>query len=91
MINYASIPLSFWDDVFATSVYLINKLPSSSHQPSPYTQLLNKPPTYNSFRILGCACYPHLRPYTDHKLQPRALPCVFIGYALSQKATSVWT
>ena len=37
----------------------------------------------NSFR---CLCFPWLKPYTSHKLQPKSHPCIFIGYSSSQYA-----
>jgi hypothetical protein len=82
-MQHASIPLDFWDEIFASTVYLINRLPSSSSKTIPYTTLFNKPPDYSLLRVLGCLCFPYTRPYNDHKLQPRSLPCVFIGYCHS--------
>jgi Reverse transcriptase (RNA-dependent DNA polymerase) len=35
--------------------------------------------------VIGCLCFLHTRPYNKHKLQPRALPCLFLDYATSQK------
>jgi hypothetical protein len=54
-------------------------LRASSSSLSPFTQLFHKDP---NLRILG---QPHLRPYIDHKLQPRSMPCIFLGYAPQQK------
>lgn len=31
-------------------------------------------------------CYPWLKPYTSHKLDPKSKPCVFIGYSFTQSA-----
>jgi hypothetical protein len=36
-------------------------------------------------RVLGCLCFPLTRPYNKHKLDLRSQPCIFIGYATSQK------
>lgn len=53
---------------------------------SPYQKLFGKPPNYLKLRIFGCLCFPWLRPYTAHKLDDRSLPCVFIGYSITQSA-----
>jgi Reverse transcriptase (RNA-dependent DNA polymerase) len=84
-IQHAAIPLTFWDEVFASMVYLINRLPSSLTKTVPYTTLFNTSPDYTHLRVIGCLCFPYIRPYNDHKLQPRSLPCVFLGYCHSQK------
>ena len=34
----------------------------------------------SALRTFGCACYPYLRPYNKHKLQPRFVECVFLRY-----------
>lgn len=84
IMSQAFIPHKYWDEIFSSVVYLINRLPSSTSS-IPCTTLFNKTPDYSFLRVLGCLCFPYTRPYNDHKLQPRALPCVFLGYALSQK------
>lgn len=82
-MTHASIPNLYWDDIFLSVVYLINRLPSSDNNPSPYFSLFGKHPHYSYLRVLGCLIFPLLRPYNDHKLQPRAKRCVFMGYAIS--------
>jgi hypothetical protein len=83
MIQQVSIPLHFWDEVFASAIYLINRLPSSSHEIPLFTKFLQQQPSYHQFWILGCLCFPYICPYNNHKLQPRSIPCVFLGYAMS--------
>jgi hypothetical protein len=36
---------------------------------------------YLFLKTFGCACWPNLWPYNSHKLQPRSLQCVFLGYS----------
>jgi hypothetical protein len=86
IISHSSIPLNYWDHVFQCVVFLINRLPPT--QPphlSPFTIIFNKNLDYNFFCTIGCLCYPWIRPYNSHKLQFRALPCVFLGYSQHQK------
>ena len=42
-------------------------------------------PPLSALRTFGCACYSYLRPYNKHKLQPRFVECVFLGYPLLSK------
>ncbi|PKU75882.1 Retrovirus-related Pol polyprotein from transposon TNT 1-94 [Dendrobium catenatum] len=82
----ASLPHTFWVDTLFTATYLINRLPSpnTSHK-SPYEILYRRSPNYKFLKVFGCLCYPWLKPYTSSKLSPLSHPCVFIGYAQSQK------
>ena len=77
--------LTYWTYAFATTVYLINRMPTL-HLSSPYDQLFSCPPNYTKLYVFGSLCYPWLRPYTTHKLDSRSVPCVFLGYSLTQSA-----
>jgi len=64
LLAQAKMPLHFLWEAFATTVYLINKLPSLVTQnESPYSLLFQKKSYYNSLKPFGCACYPCLKPY----------------------------
>jgi len=87
LLTQASIPTSYWTYAFGTAVYLINRLPSSVlNNESPYSKLFKTSPNYLKLRVFGCSCFPWLRPYTNHKLERRSQPCVFLGYSLTQSA-----
>lgn len=87
LLHQAELPPQYWTYSFATAVYLINRLPSPvTENQSPYMKLFNRPPNYLKLRVFGCLCYHWLRPYTKHKMENRSLPCVFLGYSLTQSA-----
>src|SRR4051812_20998031 len=76
------MPLKYWDEAFLTVVYLINRLPSKVIQHKTPTELLFKTsPDYSFLRTFGCAVWPNLRPYNQHKLQFRSKQCTFLGYS----------
>ncbi|KAF7151838.1 hypothetical protein RHSIM_Rhsim02G0220400 [Rhododendron simsii] len=52
---------------------------------SPFYQLYGKYPDYSSFRILGCKCFPYLGDYRKNKLEPKFVPCIFMGYSVKHK------
>ncbi|KAJ9566142.1 hypothetical protein OSB04_002108 [Centaurea solstitialis] len=86
LVFHAHLPKDFWYDAYATTAFLINRLPSHtlSHS-SPYTLLFHKQPNYTNFRTFGCLCYPFLGSTRDDKLSPKSVACVFLGYASSHK------
>ncbi|KAK0588253.1 hypothetical protein LWI29_036741 [Acer saccharum] len=59
--------------------------PVLNHQ-NPFRVLFGTDPNFHKLRVFGCLCYPWLRPYTSHKLQPRSKPCVFVGYSTDHSA-----
>ncbi|KAK0588506.1 hypothetical protein LWI29_001769 [Acer saccharum] len=87
LLTHASMPLQFWSYAFVTAVYLINRMPTPLlHMQSPYEKIFSMHPTYEKLRVFGCLCYPWIKPYNNHKLEPRSRACLFIGYSLSQSA-----
>jgi len=86
LLAQAKMPLHYWWKAFSTKVYLINRLPSSVNQnESPFSLLFEKKPDYDALKLFGCACYPCLKPYNQHKLQFHTTQCIFLGYNKSHK------
>ena len=85
LLSVANLSLTYWLQAFATSVFLINRMPTPILQnQSPIQKLFQTIPNYLKLRTFGCLCYPWWRPYAPNKLENRSLPCVFIGYSLTQ-------
>ena len=86
LLAHSSLPTSFWDDACLTACYLINRMPTPNlgHQ-SPFQKLFHQEPDYKFLKVFGCACYPHLRPYNNNKLQFCSLQCIFLGYSSHHK------
>ncbi|KAJ9566476.1 hypothetical protein OSB04_002442 [Centaurea solstitialis] len=86
MLFNAHAPASYWVDAFTSATYIINRLPSKLLQnKSPFELLFGVSPNYDTFRIFGCRVFPYLRDYATHKLAPRSISCVFIGYNTNYK------
>ena len=86
----AHMPLSYWGHTLTFATYLINRVPSSTIDFQTPSQALieaivapvgpNLPP-----HVFGCVAFVHLHKSQRNKLTPRALRCVFLGYAAYQK------
>lgn len=81
----AHLPSKFWPDAFLTATYLVNKMPTKSLRVSPWKKMFGCSPNYSTLHVFGFACYPWLRPYTHHKLEPHSKQCIFLGYSLNFK------
>ena len=86
----AHMPLSYWGHALTFATYLINRVPSNTIDFRTPSQALieaivapvgsNLPP-----HVFGCVAFVHLHKHQRNKLTPRALRCVFLGYAAYQK------
>ncbi|KAJ0808584.1 putative RNA-directed DNA polymerase [Helianthus annuus] len=82
LLAQSGVPSRFWHFAFDTVVYLINRMPSrTASNVSSFELIFSRPPDFSFLRVFGCQCYPHIRPYNQHKMEFRSLSCVFLGYS----------
>lgn len=86
MLSHSSLPLSYCSYAVSTATHIINRLPTPLlHNKSPWEVLFHSKPDLLHLRTFGCTCFPLLRPYNKHKLQPYTKPCIFLGYPTHSK------
>ncbi|KAK9131646.1 hypothetical protein Scep_011174 [Stephania cephalantha] len=79
LLAHSKVPLKYWWDACSTAAFIINRLPTKVlNGISPFEKLFHESPDYNLLRVFGCACFPYLRPYNDHKYQFRSEKCIFL-------------
>ncbi|XP_019233146.1 PREDICTED: uncharacterized protein LOC109213773 [Nicotiana attenuata] len=57
---------------------------------SPYEILYRQPPNYSHLRTFGCLAYATVPIPQRDELQPRAIPCVFLGYPFAKKGYKLY-
>ena len=86
LLFHANVPPRFWPDALATASLLINIRPCRTRGNfAPHHLLFGTPPSYAELRIFGCLCYPSIASTTPHKLAPRSVACIFLGYPPNTK------
>lgn len=86
LLFQASLPSFFWVEALHTATHLINRHPTKTLQHhTPYFALYGAHPSYTHLRVFGCNCYPNISASTPHKLAPRSVMCVFLGYPPNHK------
>ncbi|XP_073359906.1 uncharacterized protein [Aegilops tauschii subsp. strangulata] len=86
LLFHSYVPTRFWPDALATANLLINIRPCRSRwNYTPHQLLFGAVPSYDGLRIFGCLCYPSTASTAPHKLAPRSLPCIFLGYPPNTK------
>ncbi|OMO78631.1 Integrase, catalytic core [Corchorus capsularis] len=82
LLFHSHTPKWYWVEAFGTAIWLINRQPSRVLDwKSPFELLYNKSPDYSCLRVFGSKCFPFLRSHSKNKLEPRSLPCIFLGYS----------
>ncbi|KAM0070582.1 putative RNA-directed DNA polymerase [Helianthus debilis subsp. tardiflorus] len=83
------VPTSFWPEAVATSVYLLNRLPTKALKFKTPLDCLSKfanipHPLTLEPRIFGCTAFVHIPKTNRNKLGPCSEKCVFVGYGIDQ-------
>lgn len=88
MLSESGLDLKFWAEAASTSVYIINRLPSSAIDFSiPEQRWTSAVPDLSGLRRFGCVVYVHV---DQGKLNPRSIKGVFTGYPDGVKGFRVW-
>jgi len=86
LLSAAFLPLKFGGEAFVSFVNIINLLRTLVlDNVSPHEKLFSSKPDYTFLCIFGCACYPLLRPYNQHKFDFKSSLCLFLGYNNTHK------
>uniref|UniRef100_A0A2N9EUK7 Integrase catalytic domain-containing protein n=1 Tax=Fagus sylvatica TaxID=28930 RepID=A0A2N9EUK7_FAGSY len=81
LLSESTLPMSYWSYAVSTATHLINRLPTPNlNHKTPWEMLFHAPPDLTHLKSFGCQCFPLITPYTAHKLHPKTIPCVFLGY-----------
>ena len=83
----SGVPAEYCGECLLTATHLINRMPLSCLQYiSPYEKLHGKKPGYTHLKVFRCFAFASTLKAHRAKFDPRAIPCVLLGYPTGQKA-----
>lgn len=84
----SGLPKSLWGEALANVNYVRNRTPTSSNEnfKTPFELLFGKLPDFNRLKIFGSIAFVLDKRVNKKKLDPKANPCIFVGYSYSSKA-----
>ena len=87
----SNLPYIFWSYALLHAATLINIIPTPFlKNESPYQKLYSALYDVNLLRVFGCLCYTSTLNANRKKLDPKALPCVFLGFKSHKKGYIVY-
>jgi hypothetical protein len=86
MLNEKNLPNYFWAEVVATTVYIMNRTPTTTiHGMKIEEKFTSKKPDVSHLIMFSCIAHVHVPSEKRSKLDPKVDKCIFIGYSLEQK------
>jgi len=81
----SGLPLEYWGEAILTSVFLINRTPTSIlNGNSPFELIYKYSPNYDILKVFRCLCFATKLNNSD-KFTERVVKCVFLGYVPDKK------
>lgn len=90
---YASkskLPLSFWAEATAYAAYILNRIPSSRSNTSPFERWTGQKPKLSHLRVFGSRTFVHVPDAKRTKLEPKCVEGILVGFCESTKAYRVY-
>ncbi|CAL8992477.1 unnamed protein product [Prunus brigantina] len=80
------MPYYLWAEAIHIAVYILNRCPTKSlNNITPFEAYSGRKPGIAHLSIFGSLCYVHVPSEPRHKLEPKSVKGVFVGYATCEK------
>ncbi|KAM1099314.1 hypothetical protein TB2_005809 [Malus domestica] len=91
MLHEKRMPYFLWAEAVHTFVYILNRCPTKAlNNITPFEAYSGRKPGIAHLRVFGSLCYVHVPSEQRHKLEPKSLKGVFVGYATCEKGYRVF-
>ncbi|CAL8999785.1 unnamed protein product [Prunus brigantina] len=91
MLHEKGIPYFLWAEVVHTAVYILNMCPKKAlNNIKPFEAYSGRKTGVAYLKIFSSLCYVHVPTELRHKLEPKSVKGVFVGYATCEKGYMIY-
>jgi hypothetical protein len=90
MLDCSGLSNSWWGEAILTAYFLLNRVPSSKGNITPYEGWKCRNPTLEFLGPWGCLAKVNVSAYKKQKLGPKTVDCIFLGYAQHSVAYKIF-
>ena len=81
MLDTAGLSWEWWGEAMLPACHTLNRVPMKNKEKTPFKEWKNKRLTLSYLRTWGCLAKVNVPFAKKHKLEPKMVDCVFLGYA----------
>ena len=92
LLMQANLPIRYWAHAAEFFTFLHNRTPHRATLPctnTPYYALYDKRPSAATIRTFGCLCFVYNDQKNRGKIEPRSIPCIFLGYPTNKQGYKI--
>ena len=86
LLNSYGLSQNLWGEAVLTENFILNRVPHRKTQQTPYEKWKGRMPNLNYLKVWGCLAKVAVPKPKKVKVGPKAIDCVFIGYAQNSNA-----
>ena len=81
MLDTTGMSWEWWSEAILTACYILNRVPMKNKEKTPFEEWENKRLTLSYLCTWGCLAKVNIPIAKKHKLGPKTVDCIFLGYA----------
>ena len=81
MLETSGLSKEWWGEAILTACYVLNRVSTKNKEITPFEEWKNKRINVSYLRTWGCLAKVNVPINKKHKLRPKTVDCIFLGYA----------
>ena len=91
MLYHMQMEKHWWGEALMTAAYIVNRIPNTARpDKTPFEVVYNLKPSLDGLHVFGSRGFVYVDKSKRKKLDTKAHPCIFLGYADGVKGYRVW-